>query len=139
MNKKMFKYIELELYEYPDTVKEINMIRDNIINQSEFNEYPDENIGAGRSNSITSTVELAVTRLATDKRLNHLEEMRAAISSVFNQSDPLTRDLIELKYWTKPQLLTFDGIAANLHISRRTAIRYRDNFVEMVAEKLGYK
>jgi RinA family phage transcriptional activator len=136
LKKATFKHIESELYSYHDTLKEINNLRQDIMFCSEND---DENIGGGKNNIISSPTERIATRLATHKRLIQLEEVTNAIYKVFQGLPEDYQKLVRLKYWTRPQTLTWEGIADRLHIGRRTAFRMRDEVVYAVGEVLGWR
>lgn len=135
MDKQIFKYIEHELYHYRDTCKQIELLREEIMNP--YNPS-DENIGGSRSSGVSSPTEIKATRLMTDKKLRRLEEVKNAIEDVLYICDPVRRKLIELNYFKKPKLLSWDGVVEELPISKRTAFTYRNEIVQAIAEKLGY-
>jgi len=135
MKKETFRHIEAELYCYHETLKEIEKKRQEIM----YNYRPDENIGGGKSNIPGSPTETVATRLAENIELKRLEEIVGAIKFVYDSSPEEHKKLIKLKYWTKPQLLTWDGIADKLHISKRQAMRWRDEIVHSIAKVLGWK
>jgi RinA family phage transcriptional activator len=136
LKKATFKHIESELYSYHDTLKEINELRKDIMF---CNENEDENIGGGRNNIPSSPTERIATRLATHKRLTRLEEVANSIEKVYTGLPDDYQKLIKLKYWTRPQTLTWDGIARRLHIGRMTAFRYRDEIIHTISEVLGWR
>jgi RinA family phage transcriptional activator len=136
LKKATFKHIEAELYCYHDTLKEIQMIRNNIMF---CREDVDENVGGGRSSLPGKPTESIATRLATHKRLAQLEEIANAIERVYTQLPETHQKLIRLKYWTRPQTLTWDGIANELHIGRMTAFRWRNEIIYAIAEVLGWR
>lgn len=136
IKKATFKHIEAELYHYHDTLREIEKLRKELIFA---NADPDENIGGTRGNLPGKPTERIVTKLAANKRLNQLEEIVGAIERVYERLPDDYKRLIELKYWTKPQLLTWDGIADKLHISKRQAMRWRDEIVYSIAKVLGWR
>lgn len=136
LKKATFKHIESELYSYHDTLREINSLRKDIMFTKEND---DENIGGGRSSFPSSPTERIATRLATHKKLTRLEEVTNAIEKVYTGLPDEYQKLIKLKYWTRPQLKTWDGIATELNMGRRTAFRLRDEIVHTVAEVLGWR
>jgi RinA family phage transcriptional activator len=136
LRKATFKHIESELYSYHDTLKEINNLRKDIMF---CNENDDENIGGGRNNLPSSPTERIATRLATHKRLIQLEEVTNAIYKVYTGLPEDYQKLVKLKYWTRPQTLTWEGIAEGLHVSRRQAFNWRDEIVYAVGEVLGWR
>ncbi|USK58150.1 transcriptional regulator [Peribacillus asahii] len=128
--------MEYELYSYHDTLKEIQFLRNNIMFTKEND---DENVGGGRSSLPSSPTEQIGVRLETHKKLNNLEEIAEAIEKVYNIVNDDYKKLIRLKYWTRPQTKTWEGIAAELHISRRQVLRWRDQIIQAVAEVLGWR
>ncbi|CAM3732130.1 transcriptional regulator [Mesobacillus zeae] len=136
LKKATFKHIESELYSYQDTLREIEFLRKNIMFT---NENDDENVGGGRSSLPSSPTENIGTRLATHKKLVRLEEVAHAIEKVFTGLPEDYQKLVRLKYWTRPQTLTWEGIAEGLHVSRRQAFNWRDEIVYAVGEVLGWR
>lgn len=129
-----FKHIEAELADYHMTVKRIKQRRDELLE----NVSDDENTGGGKSNIPSRPTEQAATKLADDLRLQELERIASSIEYVYNLCDDDRKKLIRLKYWTKPQPLTWEGIAQELLISRRQAFNWRDQIVQAVGERLGW-
>lgn len=136
LKKPTFQHIESELYSYHDTLKEIQSLRNEIMFTRENN---DENTGGGRSSVPSSPTEQIGVRLVTHKKLNNLEEIAEAVEKVYNIINDDYKKLIRLKYWTRPQTKTWEGIAAELHISRRQALRWRDQIIQAIAEVLGWR
>jgi RinA family phage transcriptional activator len=136
LRKATFKHIESELYGYHDTLREINELRKNIMFTKEND---DENTGGGRNNLPSSPTERIATRLATHKRLNNLEEVTNAIQKVYTGLPEDYQKLVRLKYWTRPQTLTWEGIADKLFVTSRQAMRWRDEVIYTVAEVLGWR
>jgi RinA family phage transcriptional activator len=136
LKKATFKHIESELYSYKDTLKEIETIRKDIIftRQNE-----DENVGGGRSSTPSSPTERIGTMLATNKKLEQLEKIANAIEKVYTGLPEEYQKLVRLKYWTRPQLKSWEGIAEDLNVNRATAFRWRDQVVTTVAEVLGWR
>lgn len=135
MKPGAFKHIEAELSDYYLTVKRIQQRREEIM----MNASTDENIGGGKSNIPSRPTEQLATRLVADLHLQELQRIAGAIEHVYNLCDKDRQKLIRLKYWTQPQTLTWEGIARELHISRRQAFNWRDQIVQAVGERLGWK
>jgi RinA family phage transcriptional activator len=132
LTRATFHHVEAELYLYNETKKEIERMRQDIIHAGKVQQ---EGGRSGISNPTASTA----TRLTTDKRLQKLEEVTDAIEAVMEMLDPHRTKLVKLKYWTKPQLLTWDGIAQEVNISRRQAINWREEIIEAIAERIGWR
>ena len=130
-----FKHIESELHHYHETLKEIVSLREQLLHGSS---NPDENIGGGRSNLPSSPTERKAIVLATNRRLESMERVVQVISYVYNSLPDEKKKLVQLKYWTKPQRLTWQGIAIELNISPRHAMRWREEIVVYIAELIGW-
>lgn len=136
IRKATFKHIESELYSYHETLKEISNLRKNIMFCTE-NE--DENIGGGKSNLPSSPTERIATKLTTHKMLIELESVTNAIYKIYTGLPEEYQKLVRLKYWTRPQLKTWEGIADSLHVNRATAMRWRDTIINAISEELGWR
>ena len=135
LKKPTFKHIESELYSYHDTLREIQFLRNNLMF---CKENDDENVGGERSSNISSPTEQIGTKLATHKKLNNLETITNAIEKVYTGLPETHQRLIKERYWTKPQLKSWDGIAMDLNVSRRQAFRWRDEIIYALGEVLGW-
>lgn len=128
------KHIEAEIYDYHDTLKRIKVRREELMSD------PAKEEGMPSSPTLpSSTVERHATRLTMDRQLQELERVASAVEHVYNLCDDGRKKLIRLKYWTKPQLKSWEGIALDLHISKRQAYRWRDEVVQAVGEQLGWR
>lgn len=135
LRRGTFKHIEAELYDYHETLKRIKERKEEIMYSSSL----DENKGGANSARVpNSPTERIATMLVMDKRLRELERITEAIETVYQSLDTERKKLIRLKYWTKPQTLTWEGIALKLNVSRATVFRWRDEVVNAIAEKLGW-
>lgn len=135
--KLAFKKAEAEWYNYHQTLKEIADLREEIMNP--FKEEQDENVGGGKSNLSGSPTERIATRLTTHKQMNYLVEIVDAIEQVYNVLPDDYKNLIRVKYWNKNNRLTWDGIALELSVSKRQAMRWRDDIIQATVEVLGWR
>lgn len=134
IRKGTFQHVESELYAYHDTKKEIMRLRNDII----YSSSPPNESGI-RGSMPSNPTESTVTALTTDRRITHLEKTVEAIEGVYNRLPEDKQRLIKLKYWTRPQMLTWEGIAEKLYVSRRQAINWRDEVVFAIADHFGWK
>lgn len=135
IRKGTFKHVEAELFAYHDTRKEIIRLRNEIL----YNRAPNENVGGGRSNIPGDPTGRAAAALGSHKQLNHLESIVEAVEAIYNRLPADKQRLVNLYYWTKPQLLSWEGIAQKLHVSRKTAFNWRDEIVWAISDQLGWR
>jgi RinA family phage transcriptional activator len=139
--KDVFKRVEAILYSYPQMKKEIQTIREHIMFDKE---EVDENVGGGRPSLPGKPTERIATRLATNKRLEQLEQIVKAIDDVYQSLPYEYKRLIQLRYWTSrkyrwEQKLTWERIADELHVSRRKAFLMREEIIEAIARRLEWE
>src|SRR5690554_4637764 len=129
-----FKHIESELYHYHETKKEIERLKNHILHAS-----PAPNrTGGSRSNTPSDPTGKTGTLLVTHRKIEQYERIVNVIDVVYNGLPEEKKKLIRLKYWTKPQKLTWDGIAEKIPVSKRQAIRWRNEIVYAIADMLGW-
>lgn len=82
--------------------------------------------------------ELNIDTGKTQKRIKHMENIVNAIDDVYNSLPKEKQRLVLVAYWTKPQTMTWEGIALNLHCGARTVYRWRDEIIETIADAMGW-
>lgn len=135
LRKNTFRHIETELYCYHETLKYIEQRRMELT--SDYVEQHDVPINS-EPTQYNSQTERYASRLLMDKRLQETQRIVQAIERVYTLCDDNKQKLIRLKYWTKPQLKTWEGISQELCVGRMTAFRWRDEIVQAIAENLGW-
>lgn len=134
IRKGTFQHIESELFAYHETRQAIVRLKNEIL----YGKPQFENTGGGRSNLPGDPTGTTATLLVTHRRLEEMQKMVQAIEAVYERLPDQKKELVVVRYWTRPQTLTWDGIALQLHVSRRTAMNWRDEIVYAIAEKLGW-
>ncbi|AUS03462.1 DUF722 domain-containing protein [Paenibacillus larvae] len=136
LRRGTFQHIESELYSYHETRKEIIRLKNEIL----YGSTPaDENVGGGRSNLPSDpTGEIAVL-LTSHKKLEQLERIVNAIESVVEGLPEKKKEMIKLRYWTRPQTLTWEGVAQRIEKDRTTAIRWRNEIIREIANRIGWR
>ena len=134
MRKSTINYLESELIQYNSTQKRMADLKEEI--QYPWQEH-DENIGVGKSNTVGSTTERQATSLLTDRRLAYMHRVSAAITSVYDNAQPIERELMELLYFEKPRKYTVDGVIDRLNVSRATFFRLKKRLLCNLADELG--
>lgn len=137
LRRGTFQHVESEIYAYHDTKKEILRLKNEILHGQGPND--DENVGGGRSNLPGDPTGRTAVLLTSHKKLEQLQAITEAVESVYAELPPEKQKLVQVRYWTRPQLLTWDGVAKECYVSRRTAINWRDEIVQSVAVKIGWR
>lgn len=136
IRKGTFKHVESELSAYFETQKEIIRVKNEVLYGAS---NTDENIGGGKSNLPGDPTGRTAILLTSHKRLDHLQSIVNAIETVYEGLTPEKQILVRMKYWTRPQCLTWDGIAFKLGVSTRQAMRWRDEIVYVISQKIGWR
>lgn len=135
IKKGTFKHIESELSSYLETKREIEQIRSDIIHSTPFHDNPE----GGRSSEPSNPTGKTATALMTDRRLQQLERIVEAIAQVYESLPADRQELVRLKYWTRPQTKTWEGIAQEINISRRQALYWRNGIIHAIADRIGWR
>lgn len=133
MRKEIKAYIEAELRNYDQSKKDLEEIKNDI---REEGKSISDSMGI-RGSGTSNIVESKTIRLITNKRIKKLEETIRAIDVVIGELDEEKYRLIELKYWTRPNPLSDEGMCQKLNISRRTFYRWIDAIVLNIAIEMG--
>jgi RinA family phage transcriptional activator len=129
LRKSTFRYIENEIYDHPDTKQALFDLDEDII----LSTPPYQEIRTPEPKDPTG---LTASALATNKLRKRMKETVYAIDIAFIALLPEQRDLIEDKYWTRPNIY-WDEIADAHQVNRKTVYRWRIDFVSAVAKRLG--
>ena len=133
IRREIKAYIEAELKDYNDTLRAIGEDRHELLLAS----ASQDNIG-GTSYTISNPTQARAIQLMTNKRIRRMESTCKAIETVINALPEEKYRLVELRYWTKPQLLTDEGIARELCCDRRTIYKWMDGIIFALAAEMGF-
>ncbi|RJE88614.1 transcriptional regulator [Paenibacillus sp. 1011MAR3C5] len=136
LRRGTFQHVESELYAYHDTRKEIVRLKNEIL-YGRTNE--DENVGGGRGSGVSDPTARTAVLLTSHKKLEQLQNITDAIEAVYEALPKDKQRLVTLRYWTRPQTLTWEGIAKEIPAHRATAIRWRDEIISAIAYKVGWR
>lgn len=137
LRKATFKYVENELRSYHATLKEIAALREEIMHPHS-DEKPNTAPGYNSARVPGDPTGSMAVRLANHRQLKYLEQITCAIGSVYDSSPEEYKKLIQLRYWGS-EWISWDSIAAQLFVSRRQALRWRDDIVNAIAGIIGLK
>ncbi len=131
----VFKHVELELCNYHQTARRYQLRREELMFGSSV---ADENVGGGKSNLPGNPTERVAIALVMDQRLQVLDNIVTSIEDITSQLPPERMQFVRLKYWSRPQTLTWDGLAIELHCSRSVLFKWRRELVFALAERFGW-
>ncbi|MFA1819019.1 transcriptional regulator [Virgibacillus oceani] len=138
LKRSTFKYIEAEVYNLHETLKEIELTESELLDP--YEEEPDDPTIVKGANSVRipgDPTGKTATLLVEHKTLQRMKQVSGAIKKVYAGLIPEKQEVIKIYYWDKPGELTWDGVAKETDTSRRTAIRWRKHFIYEIAKELG--
>ncbi len=128
LDKAVFSFIEHELYNYDDTKKQIEQIRDSIINGTPA---PSEPVQSQMGNTTESKAIRLTSNIALIKMVETVQAIEKALSLLGEDHN----QIFELKY---RQALDWKQVVINMPTSQDTYFRKRRELVRMVAQRLGH-
>ncbi|TAH62770.1 MAG: DUF1492 domain-containing protein [Gottschalkiaceae bacterium] len=127
-----FRMIESELYCYQESKKDLELMREEILEGSSFQEVAVQaglgNVTENKAIKLVSSVSIR----ETERRINAIEK---AIDILKNSNEPRKLRLLEMKYFERRY--TDTAIAEELYIDRSTFYRWRREIIELIANFLG--
>lgn len=128
------RHIESEIMDYHKTKQELENVKQDLL----YGQFPnnDENVGGGRKNLPTTPVENRVIARLQSKQIRRLETTLSAIESVYENLNPEKQEFLRVCFWERKY--TIVGLASKFNISRRTAIRWKNEIIVLVAKEFGY-
>lgn len=126
----MKAYIEAELRDYHDTIKELEELRIELLEES-APRYE------GRSGKIADPTGQKAVRLITNRRLSYMTRTVSAIDRVLGGLDETRQRLIALRYWQGKREFNDVGLAQELSIDRSTVYRWLEQILLAIAVEMG--
>lgn len=130
-----FKMIELELYNYHESLQELEVMKNDIIESTASGE------GLRVQNGVTDVTCRKADALMSSVAIRETERRVKAIEHAVNllecHPDKDRIKLLKLKYFDKH--LTDYGIQQEIGISERTYRNWRREIIQLVADRLGYR
>ena len=135
MDSGTFKQIEIILQEYPKYEDYIKRREEELLNPYT---PQDTNQGGGKSNRTSDTTAVKAITLADDRILQRIRFQHRVVKRTYEQADEITQEIIEEYYFKQPRTKTWDGIALQVHTSKRSCFRIRKAFFGKLADELGF-
>ena len=128
-----FRLIESELYFFKDTKKALIEMESAIVESSGHSET---GIRAGVSNPTAQKAERLLTSLEYLETKRRVEAIEYAVEVFRRCHEPSKIRLIEMKYFERRY--TDEGIISEINVSRSAFYKWKREFVELIANKLGF-
>lgn len=128
-----FRLIESELYFFNDTKKRLKELEEEILESSGSSET---GIRAGISDPTARKAERLLSSVELMEIKKRVQAIEYALDVFENCQEPAKLRLIEMKYFERRY--TDDGIMGELNVSRTSFYRWKREFIELVANKLGF-
>ena len=128
-----FRLIESELYFFKDTKKSLADMESAIVESSGHSET---GIRAGVSNPTAQKAERLLTSLEYLETKRRVEAIEYAVEVFKSCHEPAKIRLIEMRYFERRY--TDEGIIGELKVSRPSFFRWKREFIELIANKLGF-
>ncbi|MFS0785021.1 hypothetical protein ABC345_01420 [Shouchella sp. 1P09AA] len=87
--------------------------------------------------SFTHENNKTMTMAFVNKRIRKMEDIVSVIKQTYDESPEEQQQVIKLRYWSNKNL-TWDGIALELNMHRNTAHNYKNDFIKLIAKRLGW-
>ncbi|WP_353096207.1 DUF1492 domain-containing protein [Tissierella praeacuta] len=133
LRKANFKLIELELYCYHENKRELELLRESIVEDTVYQEV---SVQSGSTSDITANKAI---KLVSSKEILELERRIRGIEEALNiiKLDEEKYRLLKMKYFERKY--TDRWIWRELNISDRTFYRWRREIIEVAGSRLGWR
>lgn len=128
LSKNTFKFVEQEIRQYKNNVKELNRLKSDIIHETPPRQE-------GRGSSIGDSTSAKAVKLSMNRKVIELEKTQKAIEKTY-QRLCLDKQSVMEEYWQSRY--TTAGLAYKLGVDERTVRRWKQYIVYSVAAELNY-
>lgn len=98
----------------------------------------DENVGGGKSNTVSSPVENQVIKEQSDRYIINRQIWKKAVEDVYRHSTKDEQDILNEKFWSNQNYLSWQEVGERHHASRTKIYEIRYSILERFAKKIGY-
>ena len=128
LSKNTFKYVEQEIRQYKNNLKELNQLKNDIIQETTEKQN-------GRSSGLGDSTAAKAVKLSMDRKISELEKSQKAIEIIYHRLCQAKQSVME-EYWQSRY--TNAGLAYKLGVDERTIRRWKQHIVYLVAAELNY-
>lgn len=128
LSKNTFKYVEQEIRQYKNILKELSRLKNDIILATPEKQEK-------RSSAFGSSTESKVVKISMDRKIMELEKTKNAIEKTYQRLCQDKQAVME-EYWKSRY--TNSGLADKLGVDERTIRRWKQYIVYSVAAELNF-
>lgn len=128
LSKNTYKYIEGQIRDYKRIKKEVENLKDDIINSSPISQEV-------RGTSTGDPTASKALKISLDRQISGMDKTVKAIEKVHTRLSPNKKEVME-NIWDRRY--TDTGIADKIGVDERTIRRWRQNIIYSVAIELKY-
>ena len=128
LSKNTFKYVEQEIRQYKNNLKELSRLKNDIIQEAPEKQN-------GRSSSLGDSTATKAVKLSMNRKISELEKNQKAIETIYHRLCQDKQSVME-EYWQSRY--TNAGLAYKLGVDERTIRRWKQHIVYLVAAELNY-
>ena len=128
LSKNTFKYVEQEIRQYKNNLKELNRLKNEIIQETPEKQN-------GRSSDLGDSTAAKAVKLSMNRKISELEKNRNAVETIYQRLCQDKQSVME-EYWQSRY--TNAGLAYKLGVDERTIRRWKQHIVYLVAAELNY-
>ena len=127
LSKNTFKYVEQEIRQYKNNLKELNRLKNEIIQETAEKQN-------GRSSGLGDSTAAKAVKLSMNRKISELEKSQKAIETIYHRLCQDKQSVME-EYWQSRY--TNAGLAYKLGVDERTIRRWKQHIVYLVAAELN--
>ena len=128
LSKNTFKYVEQEIRQYKNNLKELNRLKNEIIQETTEKQN-------GRSSGLGDSTATKAVKLSMNRKISELEKNQKAIETIYHRLCQDKQSVME-EYWQSRY--TNAGLAYKPGVDERTIRRWKQHIVYLVAAELNY-
>ena len=128
LSKNTFKYVEQEIRQYKNNLKELNRLKNEIIQEAPEKQN-------GRSSGLGDSTAAKAVKLSMNRKISELEKNQKAIETIYHRLCQDKQSVMK-EYWQSRY--TNAGLSYKLGVDERTIRRWKQYIVYCVAAELNY-
>lgn len=97
-----------------------------------------ENLGASKGNSVSNPIEMETLKKMGDRKYSNLDNIVSSVEKLIATVDDDSLKMMKLKYWNKVGDYTWEDVADEMYMTRRSVSRRRDKWLLLLAEYMDY-